>query len=148
MVMQKWNPLAEMREMEDAMNRVWRGFGRRPAETNGGERWHIPLDVVEDGDDIVVHASLPGAAPDQIEVNVEDGVLTIGAKTEDDKETKQGGYLLRERRSGSYHRALRLPDTVDEEKAESAYDRGVLTVTFPKQESKKARRLDIKVRQG
>ena len=50
------------------------------------------------------------------------------------------------RRSGSYHRALRLPDTVDEEQAESSYDKGVLTVRFAKQEAKKARRLEIKVK--
>ena len=132
--------------MEDAINRMWRGLGQRPAEANGGEHWHIPLDVVEEGDDLVVHASLPGVEPDAIEVNVEDGVLTIDGKTAAENETRQGGYLLRERRSGAYHRALRLPDTVDEAQAESSYDRGVLTVRFAKQEAKKARRLEIKVK--
>ena len=146
MVLQRWDPFVEMRSMEDAINRMWRGLGQRPAEANGGEHWHIPLDVVEEGDDIVVHASLPGVEPDAIEVNVEDGVLTIDAKTGAENETRQGSYLLRERRSGSYHRALRLPDTVDEAQAESSYDRGVLTVRFAKQEAKKARRLEIKVK--
>ena len=146
MVLQRWDPLVEMRSMEDAINRMWRGLGQRPAEANGGEHWHIPLDVVEEGDDLVVHASLPGVEPDAIEVNVEDGVLTIDGKTAAENETRQGGYLLRERRSGAYHRALRLPDTVDEAQAESSYDRGVLTVRFAKQEAKKARRLEIKVK--
>ena len=146
MVLQRWDPFVEMRSMEDAINRMWRGLGQRPVEANGGERWHIPLDVVQEGDDIVVHASLPGVDPNDIDVNVEDGVLTIGTKTAMDNETRKGGYLLRERRSGSYHRALRLPDTVDEEQAESSYDKGVLTVRFAKQEAKKARRLEIKVK--
>ena len=146
MVLQRWDPFVEMRSMEDAINRMWRGLGHRPAEANGGERWHIPLDVVEEGDDIVVHASLPGVEPNDIEVNVEDGVLTIGARTAADSETRKGGYLLRERRSGAYHRALRLPDAVDEKQAESSYDRGVLTVRFAKQEAKKARRLEVKVK--
>ena len=146
MVLQRWDPFVEMRSMEDAINRMWRGLGHRPAEANGGEHWHIPLDVVEEGDDIVVHASLPGVEPDAIEVNVEDGVLTIDAKTAAENETRKGGYLLRERRSGAYHRGLRLPDTVDEAQAESSYDRGVLTVRFAKQEAKKARRLEIKVK--
>ncbi len=146
MVLQRWEPFVEMRGMEEAINRMWRGLGQRPAQSNGGEHWHIPLDVVEEGDDIVVHASLPGVEPNDIKVNVEDGVLTIGAKTATDSETRKGGYLLRERRSGSYHRALRLPDTVDEEQAESSYDKGVLTVRFAKQEAKKARRLEIKVK--
>ena len=146
MVLQRWDPIVEMRSMEDAINRMWRGFGQRPAESNGGEHWHIPLDVVEEGDDIVVHASLPGVEPGDIEVNVEDGVLTIDAKTTTESGTDKGGYLLRERRSGSYHRALRLPDTVDEEQAESSYDKGVLTVRFAKHEAKKARRLEVKVK--
>lgn len=146
MVLQRWDPFVEMRSMEDAINRMWRGLGQRPAQANGGEHWHIPLDVVQEGDDIVVHASLPGVDPDDIEVNVEDGVLTIDARTATENETEKGGYLLRERRSGSYHRALRLPETVDEEQAESGYDKGVLTVRFAKQEAKKARRLEIKVK--
>ena len=146
MVLQRWDPFAEMRSMENAMNRMWRGLGQRPAESNGGEHWHIPLDVVEESDDLVVHASLPGIEPGDIEVNVEDGVLTIGGKTSTESETQRGDYLLRERRSGSYHRALRLPDSVDEAKAESSYGRGVLTVRFAKQEAKKARRLEVKVK--
>ena len=72
-------------------------------------------------------------------------MLTIDGKTSTESETQKGDYLLRERRSGSYHRALRLPDTVDEAKAESSYDKGVLTVRFAKQEAKKARRLEVKV---
>ena len=146
MVLQRWDPFAEMRSMENAMNRMWRGLGQRPAEANASEHWHIPLDVVEEGDDIVIHASLPGVDPGDIEVNVEDGVLTIDAKTTTESGTDKGGYLLRERRSGSYHRALRLPDTVDAEKAESSYEKGVLTIRFAKQEAKKARRLEVKVR--
>lgn len=146
MVLQRWDPIVEMRSMEDAINRMWRGLGQRPAGASGAERWHIPLDVVEEGDDIVVHASVPGVEPGDIEVNVEDGVLTIDGKTSTESETQKGDYLLRERRSGSYHRALRLPDTVDEAKAESSYDKGVLTVRFAKQEAKKARRLEVKVR--
>ncbi len=146
MVLQRWDPFVEMRSMEDAINRMWRGLGQRPTEATGGEHWHIPLDVVEEGDDLVVHASLPGVEPSDIEVNVEDGVLTIDAKTATESETTKGGYLLRERRSGSYHRALRLPDTVDEAQAESGYGKGVLTIRFAKQEAKKARRLEVKVK--
>ncbi len=145
MVLQRWDPIVEMRSMEEAINRMWRGLGQRPASANRAEHWHIPLDVVEEGDDIVVHASVPGVDPGDIEVNVEDGVLTINGKTSTESETQKGDYLLRERRSGSYHRALRLPDTVDEAKAESSYDKGVLTVRFAKQEAKKARRLEVKV---
>ena len=141
MVLQRWSPFGDLRRMEDRMHRLWRGYGFY------GERegWGIPLDVVEEDDRIVVHASLPGVDPEQVHVTVEDDILTIRAETEVDEERRNGGYLMRERRSGSFHRALRLPDTVDADKAEPLYENGILSITLPKVEARKARELKVKV---
>lgn len=81
-------------------------------------------------------------------MSVYDNVLTIKAESvsttkSDDSTDKSNGYLLRERRTGSYYRALRLPETVDYENAESTFKDGVLTIRLPKLESKKARKLEI-----
>ena len=103
------------------------------------------LDVVRKGDDIEVRASVPGVAPGDIQITVENDVLTINGQTESEKETAEGDFLMRERRSGSFHRALRLPDTVDVDKAETSYDNGVVTINFPKLESKKAKKLSLTV---
>ena len=103
----------------------------------------MPLDVVREGDKIMVHASLPGVDPENIDVSVEDSVLTITATTNADVEREDGEYLMRERRTGSFHRALRLPDTVDTERIQPGYKNGVLTITIPKAESKKAKRLKV-----
>ena len=62
-----------------------------------------------------------------------------------EEERKEGGFLMKERRSGSFNRSLRLPDTVDTEKAKTVYENGVLIVTLPKAESKKAKRLKVAV---
>ena len=86
-----------------------------------------------------------GVDPSDIDVNIEDGVLTISAETAAENEVKEKSYLYRKRRTGSYRRSLRLPDTVDADKAESSYRHGVLTVTFPKQEAKKSRRIEVQV---
>ena len=83
--------------------------------------------------------------PEDVKVTVEDGVLTIKAESANEREEKDERYLVRERRSGKYRRALRLPDTLDADKAESRYENGVLTVKFPKVEAKKARKLEVKV---
>ena len=125
------------------MHRLWRGYGF--GFYGEREGWGIPLDVVEKDDRIVVHASLPGVDPEQVHVTVEDDILTIRAETEVDEERRNGGYLMRERRSGSFHRALRLPDTVDADKAEPLYENGILTITLPKVEARKARELKVKV---
>ncbi len=67
MMMQRRNPFNELRQMHDTMNRMWRRFDTVPGDDhNGIEAWAAPLDVVADGDDFVVSASLPGVAPDNI----------------------------------------------------------------------------------
>jgi HSP20 family protein len=140
MAIERWSPFAEMRRMDEMFNRLWNGFGRMP-ETP--EAWSIPLDVTRSGDDVVVKASLPGVDRKDIDVTVEENVLTIRAEVSEESEQKEDGYLLRERHSGSFYRAVRLPDSVDSEKAESSYKDGVLTIRLPKQEEKKARKLTV-----
>ena len=140
MVIEKWDPFRELRRIEASFDRPWRGFG-----VDGRARsWAAPLDVLEEGDSIVVRASVPGVRPEDVEVTVEDGVLTIKSEANGEHEERDGHYLMRERRSGSFYRRLRLPETVDTDQAESTYEQGVLTITFPKVEAKKAKRLAIK----
>ena len=144
MALQRWYPFAEMRRFHSYFD------GRRPEYFATGHHaiknsWYIPLDAVEEGDDILVRASVPGVNPEDIEVTIEDGILSIKGETKEEHEVKDGGYLMRERRSGSFHRSIRLPDTVDADKAETGYQNGVLTIKLPKVEAKKAKRLEIAV---
>lgn len=144
MALQRWDPFAEMRRFHSYFDRRAPGFpvtGHHAIKNS----WYIPLDAVEEGDDILVHASVPGVKPEDIEVTIEDGVLSIKGDTKEEREVKDGEYLMRERRSGSFHRSVRLPDTVDADKAETGYDNGVLTIKLPKAEAKKAKRLEIAV---
>ncbi len=142
MLLQRWDPLFDFRRRYYTTDRFVRGF---PQAANGGgiKKWSIALDAVEEDDKLVVRASLPGIAPEEIKVTIEDGVLTIDGETKVDEEGKVGNYLIRERRTGSFHRAMRLPDTVDVDQAETNYDEGILTVAFPKVESKRARQLTV-----
>lgn len=146
MVLTRWDPINEIRRMHHLANRHRADFPNAfMGFSNGDEMqdWPIPMDVVRDGDNITVNASLPGLRPDDIDVMIEDGVLTIKAETKSEEERKEGGYLVRERRSGSFHRALRLPEQVDTDKAELHYENGVLTITLPVVESKKAKHLKV-----
>ena len=143
MVLQRWDPFRDLRRIDQVMDRHFRGVGFRGA--NGYDHaWAVPLDVTEDGDNIVVRASLPGIKPEDIEVTIENGTLAIKGETEVDKEERDGGFLVRERRAGKFYRTLRLPESVDTEKAETAYANGVLTVTLTRVESEKAKRLEVK----
>jgi HSP20 family protein len=144
MVLKRWEPFAELRQMQENMDRLWHSFF--PSYGNSSpqmEGWAIPMDVVQEGDNILVHASLPGIHPDDINVSIEDNVLTIKAETRIEHESTNGNYLMHERRFGSFHRSLRLPDTVDTDQAATNYEYGVLTITFPKVESKRAKQLKV-----
>ena len=148
MMMQRRGPFSELRQMQENMDRMWKRFGTHHEDGGGIEAWAAPLDVVADGDDFVVRASLPGVAPDNIQVSIEENVLTIRGETASHFENTDRNYLMRERRIGSFHRSLRLPDTVDQDKAQPLYEHGVLTITLPKAEAKRAKQFDVKVVEG
>lgn len=150
MAIVKWHPygIRPVRGFDDLFGRFF--AGRYPLVGNAeNTAWSIPLDVVQDSDELVVTASVPGTTKDEIEVSVDRNVLTIRAeskKSSSDESEEPGssdGYLLRERRTGTYFRALRLPEIVDFDKAESSFKDGVLTIRLPKLESKKVRKLEI-----
>ncbi|MCI0903762.1 MAG: Hsp20/alpha crystallin family protein, partial [Chloroflexi bacterium] len=118
MVLTRWDPLYEIRRARRLANRRWAGFPTFAAVAgyfDGAERqdWSIPLDIVRNGDNVTVKASLPGVKAEDIDVTIEDGVLTIKADTNVEEEREDGGYVVRERRVGSFHRSLRLSDHVD-----------------------------------
>jgi HSP20 family protein len=148
MVLQRWDPFRDLRQMEDTMNRLWRGFGGTPSHREGAEDWNVLIDVIQKKDEIEVKASLPGVKPEGIDVAIEDNVLTIRAERKLDIEGEEVAYLIQERPIGSFYRALRLPDTVDTNKIQSNYDNGVLTITMPKAEEKKKKQIQIKVTGG
>ena len=139
MVLARWDPFRELRRMDESMNRSWRGY--RAHRLDG---WSVPLDVVRDGDNTLIHALLPGVKPEDINVTIEDGLLTIRAEPETEREGQDGNYLIRERRTGKLDRTVRLPQTVDADKVESRYKDGVLTITLPKVEAEKAKHIEVK----
>ena len=148
MVLQRWDPLFDFRRAMNRHVRATRLARLNQASLDDGKKeWAIPLDVVEQEDELLVRASIPGVKVDDIDVSIENRVLTIKAEAKTEAEHKEGGYLVRERRSGSFFRSLRLPESVDADKAKTSYNDGVLTVNLPKAESKKAKHIKIEVGQ-
>ncbi|MBR6332670.1 MAG: Hsp20/alpha crystallin family protein [Dehalococcoidales bacterium] len=117
-----WNPLQEMRMMENLANRLWQSN-----DYSSCEDWNISLDVMKKGDTFAVAASLPGIDAKDIDVSIEDNVLTIRAERKDPAaDDKEITYLVNERPVGSFYRALRLPETIDTSKIQSSYKDCVL----------------------
>lgn len=100
------------------------------------------VDIFEQADEIVILADLPGASPDSIEVDYEDGELSIKApvETRQDADTQ---FLVREYGTGDYRRKFRISEVVDAERINATYTNGVLTVRLPKVQAAKPRRVAI-----
>ena len=139
MAIERWQPFGSIRDFDAVFARY---IGKRASviRNTKPDSWSIPLDVVKDGDSLVVTASVPGTLKDDIDVSVDEDVLTIKAENSSSSSDERESYLLRERRTGSYYRAIKLPETVDYENAESTFKNGVLTIKLPKLESKKTRK--------
>lgn len=143
-MLQRWDPFRDLRRIEENMDRFARGFRFSNGSAPAG--WAVPLDVVQDDDNMIVRASMPGMKPEDISVTIEDDVLSVSGETSEEHEEKKENYLMRERKIGKFRRSLRLPDTVDVDKAETTYENGVLTISFPKVEAKKAKKLTVSIK--
>ena len=147
--MQRFDPFREMRHFNRLFNsplwaaRQW----ANPLEDDvepAGEAWSIPMDVSRTDEHLTVAASLPGFAADDVDVSISpDRVLSVKATRQTEVSHESEEFLMRERRSGSFSRAIRLPSDLNLEDAAVALEHGVLTVTVPVAEAAQTRRLQI-----
>jgi len=146
----RWNPVREAANLMKEFDRMleypllrsrW-GMPMQANEVVGS--WGLALDVAEQGENFTVKASIPGIDPDDLNVTLEDNVLTIQGETKDDQTIDEGSYHIRERRYGSFSRSVRFPVPVEGEKVEAQYENGVLTLTVPKAEAVKPKRINVK----
>jgi HSP20 family protein len=146
----RWNPMREAVDLFNEFDRVFEsplyrtrwGMPLRTNEVVGS--WNLALDVAEKGDVFTIKASLPGIKPEDLNVTLEDNVLTVQGEIKEDETIEEETYHLRERRYGSFSRSLRFPVPVNANEIEAAYDNGVLTLTVPKAEEVKPKRIEVK----
>lgn len=126
-------------------NEFDRVLGR--SESQVGAAWHPVVDVRETKDALEMKAELPGVTIEDVDVSVENGVLTLaGEKKREWEENSEGeGFHVMERRYGRFERRFTLPRSVDSEKVSAHFDHGLLTITLPKVEKAKPRRIEVKV---
>ena len=147
----RWEPARELQSLQHEVNRLFGTYFDSPAGVgNGGalSRWIPPMDLLEEGDNYVLRADLPGVREDQVKVELEDGVLTISGQRESEHEERKQGVYRIERASGAFSRSLTLPKGVDADAVEARFDKGVLEVRIPKPEERKPRRVAISVAGG
>jgi HSP20 family protein len=137
----RWDPFREMTQVQSQFNRlvdqVW--GGRQ-------ESWLPAVDVFDKADAVVVKAELPGMDADDIQIEVDDNVLTIKGERKFEEQVEEERYYRVERRFGSFQRSLALPQGVQADQIQAGYEDGILTVSVPKAEEKKPKRIEVKAR--
>jgi HSP20 family protein len=126
------------REMDRLMNTLW-------TDGEGGTQWGMPAEIIESADEIRIDIEAPGFREEDLEVTLENNVLTVSGekKAQRDENVKESDYRLVERRYGRFQRSFSVPPTVRGDECEATYQDGVLTLRLPKAEEAKPRRIQI-----
>jgi HSP20 family protein len=149
MALIRWEPVRELNTIQNEMNRLFNTFfdAQAPAagQSTNLRRWIPAMDLVETQDDFVLRADLPGLSEGDVNIELEDNVLTISGERKSAHEENKEGYYRVERAWGTFSRSLTLPEGVNPEAVKASFDRGVLEVRIPKPEQRKPRKVAISV---
>src|SRR5437764_1504021 len=148
MALIRWEPARELATIQGEMNRLFNTFFEPSGQGSSGQngtlrRWIPAMDLVETNDDFVLRADLPGLSERDVNIELEDNVLTISGERKAEHGERKEGYYRVERSSGAFSRSLTLPEGVDPEGVRASFDRGVLEVRIPKPEQRKPRKVTI-----
>ena len=150
MALVRWDPARELDTLQGEMNRLFSSFFDTPRGAGGSNgaparRWIPAMDLVETEDHFVLKADLPGVAESDVSIELEANVLTISGERRTEHEAKKDGYYRLERSTGTFSRALTLPEGIDPGAVSASFDNGVLEVRIPKPAEAKPRRVQIGV---
>src|SRR5690349_15297598 len=139
-----YDPFRDLRSLQDEVNRVFNaGFNRGDNEIMRGA-WSPSVDIYENKDNIVLEAELPGMKPEDVNISIENNVLTIHGERKFEKKDDKDNFHRVERSYGSFTRSFTLPPTVRSENATAEFENGVLRLSLAKREEAKPRRIEIK----
>ena len=142
----EWTPLDRLSSLRDELDTLfempfWSNFGRQSQLFSG---WSPALDLYQNNDNVIARVELPGMRKEDIEISLQDGMLTIAGERK--SETPEGEKAERtERYVGKFRRSVSLPTQVDANKVTANYRDGILTVTLPKAEEAKPKQIKVDV---
>jgi HSP20 family protein len=148
-VLTRWEPFREFSTLQDRMNRLFRETqGNSQEESLTSSSFAPAVDVYEDEHNVTLKIEVPGIEEKDIDVRIENNTLTVHGERKIEKEEKEENYRRVERQYGSFTRTFNLPPTVDAEKVQADYDKGVLKVTLPKKAEAKPKQIKVNVGQS
>jgi HSP20 family protein len=146
-VISRWDPFREFSTLQDRMNRLFRESygpeGREESLTTS--TFAPPVDVYEDEHNVTLKIEIPGIDEKDIDVRVENNVLTVHGERKFEKEEKEENFRRVERQYGSFTRTFTLPTTVEAEKVSANYEKGILKIALPKKAEAKPKQIKVNV---
>jgi HSP20 family protein len=145
MAISRWTPIGELTDMHTAMDRLFGDLLQGGVEgmTRDVATFRLPVDITESEEGYEIRAPVPGFKPEDVEVTVTDGVLTINAKHSEEKTERKKGYLRREVATGNFIRQIALPGDIRAQDIKAAFDNGELTITVPRMAKPKPHRVAV-----
>jgi HSP20 family protein len=149
MSLTNYEPWSLLDRFNQQLNQL--GYADKSLATNDNDysnivtsHWRPAVDIKEEKDRFVITADLPGVDPNNIEITMEDGVLTLKGERQSETRDEDEGYKRVERISGTFYRRFSLPDTADAERIEAKGKHGVLEIVLPKHEKLQPRKIEVK----
>jgi len=146
-VITRWDPFREFSTLQDRMNRLFReSYGPEGREEALATTSFAPaVDVYEDEHNVTLKIEVPGIDEKDIDVRIENNVLTVHGERKFEKDEKEENFRRVERQYGSFTRTFNLPTTVDAEKVSAHYDKGILKVALPKKAEAKPKQIKVSI---
>jgi HSP20 family protein len=144
MAITRYEPTDLWNRLQKQMNEMFRGMPEMEMSNVATSQWMPLVDIKEEADKFIIKADIPGVKPEEIEVTMEHGALTIRGKREEEKREDREGYHRVEHSHGTFYRRFTMPDTADAEHIKASSRDGVLEIEVPKRAASKARRIEVK----
>jgi len=141
----RWEPFRGVTTLQDQINRLFNEAFERKGEESSLSAWAPAVDIYETEQELVVKADLPDVDPKDLDIRVENNLLTIRGERKFEKKVSEENYLRVERSYGSFARSFTLANTVNSEAIKADYQNGVLTLTIPKREEAKPKQIKVNV---
>ena len=144
MSLTRYNPWSVFDQLQRELNMPMNKFDSDENGNIATANWAPAVDIKEDDKAFTLMADIPGVDPDEIEVTMDKGVLTVKGERQSEKKTEEENYKRVERQYGVFYRRFTLPDSANADDIEAQSEHGVLKITIPKQEVAQSRRISVK----
>ena len=142
MAIVRWDPWRELAGIERQFDEMF-GRGRSGTRAQGTGTWVPALDVHQEGDTMVICAEIAGVDPENVDVTIDDDVLTVSGKRDDDRKVEEGQWIRRERFTGQFRRSISLPPGVDPDKVKANAKNGVIEIRVPRPSKTEPHRVQL-----